>query len=29
MMVLVGVETYAYRREDGVFVVPVVGYLKD
>ena len=28
MMVLIGVGTYAYRREDGVFVVPV-GCLKD
>ncbi len=28
MMVLVGVGTYAYRREDGVYVVPV-GCLKD
>lgn len=28
MMVLVGVGTYAYRREDGVFVVPI-GCLKD
>ena len=28
MMVLCGVVPYAYRREDGVFVVPV-GYLKD
>ena len=27
MMVLVGVEKYAYRREDGVYVVPV-GCLK-
>ena len=23
MMVLVGVGTYAYRREDGVYVVPI------
>ena len=28
MMVLIGVGTYAYRREDGVFVVPI-GCLKD
>ena len=28
MMVLVGVGTYAYRRDDGVYVVPV-GCLKD
>ena len=28
MMVLVGVGMYAYRREDGVFVVPI-GCLKD
>ena len=28
MMVLVGVGKYAYRREDGVYVVPV-GCLKD
>ena len=28
MMVLVGVGTYAYRREDGVYVVPI-GCLKD
>ena len=28
MMVLCGVAPYAYRREDGVFVVPV-GCLKD
>ena len=27
-MVLVGVGMYAYRREDGVFVVPI-GCLKD
>ena len=27
-MVLVGVGTYAYRREDGIYVVPV-GCLKD
>ena len=28
MMVLIGVGTYAYRREDGVYVVPI-GCLKD
>ena len=28
MMVLIGVGTYAYKREDGVYVVPI-GCLKD
>ena len=28
MMVLIGVGTYAYRREDGIYVVPI-GCLKD
>ena len=27
-MILIGVGTYAYRREDGIYVVPI-GCLKD